>query len=201
MMRDCPSPLSPPDHRPGDSSRPRDSGLHAVGSSMVFESVFREHRSRVTRTLASLGVQSAFVEDAVQDVFLIVYEKLPDFEGRAQLKTWIYAVTYRVAQNYRRHLKLRTHEPFEDLSTCTDPNPAERLENQQAARYVESFCATLSEAKRDVFVLCILEERCVPEVSELLNLNLNTVYSRARTVRLEFRQALSNLNRREERKR
>jgi RNA polymerase sigma-70 factor (ECF subfamily) len=166
---------------------------------MNFESVFRDHRARVTRTLASLGVQSAFVEDAVQDVFLIVYQKLAEFEGRAQLKTWIYAVTYRVAQNYRRRLKLRTHEPFEDNNGCPQPNPAQSLENVQAARFVELFCASLSEAKRDVFVLCILEERCAPEVSEILNLNLNTVYSRARTARLEFRQALSNLSRREER--
>lgn len=175
------------------------SGFHAVELGLNFEEVFRSHLGRVTRTLASLGVQSAFVEDAVQDVFIIVHQKLPEFEGRAQLKTWIYAVTYRVAQNYRRRLTLRTHEALEDRTSCKKPNPAERLEHQQAARFVEEFCANLSDSKRDIFVLCVLEERAAPEVAEILGVNMNTVYSRARTVRSEFRQALGRLGKSEER--
>jgi RNA polymerase sigma-70 factor (ECF subfamily) len=132
-------------------------------------------------------------------VFLIVHQKLGEFEGRAQLKTWIYAVTYRVAQNYRRRLRLRSHEPFTDATLCSRPSPAERLADDQAAQFVQEFCARLSENKRDIFVLCVLEERAGPEVAAILGLNLNTVYSRARSAREEFRQALGRLSQREER--
>ena len=175
------------------------SGFHRVEVPLNFENVFRTHLGRVTRTLYSLGVQSAFVEDAVQDVFLVVHQKLGEFEGRAQLKTWIYAVTYRVAQNYRRRLGLRTHEPYTDSTLCSRPNPAEHLANDQAAQFVQEFCAQLNENKRDVFVLCVLEERAGPEVADVLGLNLNTVYLRARSAREEFRQALGRLSQREER--
>jgi RNA polymerase sigma-70 factor (ECF subfamily) len=49
------------------------------------------------------------------------------------------------------------------------------------------------EEKAVVFVMAELEGMTVPEIAELVGANVNTVYSRLRTARQEFNQALSRL--------
>ncbi len=158
--------------------------------------LFQAHADRVWRTLRTLGVHPSAVDDALQDVFLVVHQRLASFEGRAQLTTWLYAITYRVAQNYRRRtLRHSRHEALGDAAASSEPDPAQFLAHGQAAQFVEDFCRRLDEGKRDVFVLCVLEERTAPEAAELLAVKLNTVYSRIRASRRAFRAALKRKQR------
>jgi RNA polymerase sigma-70 factor (ECF subfamily) len=184
---------SPPKIPPPDRSAPTTpaSGTGPIGRGVPdFDEVFREHFPRVSRTLRSLGVSDAFVEDATQDVFVIVHNKLPEFEGRSTLATWIYAVTFRVAQNHRRKQRLRMHDPLSGEERDLSADPHERLVGERAAAFVQQFCQSLSEVKRDAFVLCVVENRPVQEVAELLGVSVNTLYSRVRAARGEFRSAL-----------
>jgi RNA polymerase sigma-70 factor (ECF subfamily) len=130
------------------------------------------------------------VDDALQDVFLVVHDKLPDFVPHAKLSTWIYAITYRVAQNYRRHNQKTNHTPLSGEELSLRESPESETAAAEAARFVREFCDSIPEEKRDVFVLCVLEERTSPEVAALLDVKLNTVYSRLRNVRAEFRERL-----------
>lgn len=159
-------------------------------SDSEFRPVFDAQSSRVHRTLRALGVHEACLDDALQDVFLIVFRKLPSFIPEAQLSTWIYAITYRVAQNYRRGTIRTHHARLSDSEICPRQDPESRVARAQAGEFVRSFCEGLSEKMRDVFVLCVLEERSAPEVASTLGVNLDTVYSRLRLTRAAFRTAL-----------
>lgn len=161
-----------------------------VESQESLHEIFQAHAPRVWRTLRALGVHESYLDDAGQDVFLVVNRRLSEFEGRSQMSTWLYSITYRVALAYRRKAHRRTHVEYEDTLPSPCLGPAEVLAEGQAAAFVRSFCSKLSEAKRDVFVLCVLEERSAPEVVESLGVNLSTVYSRLRAVKIQFRSAL-----------
>lgn len=161
-----------------------------VATSTDFDQVFHRFAGRVSRTLRSLGVDAASVDDAAQDVFVVLHAKLPEFEGRSSLSTWIYAVTYRVAQNHRRKSWFRRHEALTGHEFDPHSDPLDDYARKQAFDFVEQFCAALNEGKRDAFVLCVLEQRPAPEVAELLDVSQGTLYSRVRTVRAEFRRAL-----------
>jgi RNA polymerase sigma-70 factor (ECF subfamily) len=160
-------------------------------------SVFRCHFDFVWRVARSLGVPSAALDDAVQDVFLTVHRRLHEFEGRASLQTWIYAITYRTAQNYRRREQRRRCEELVEEPASDGPGPGECLADARAGRFVMQFLDGVSAEKRDVFVLSVLEELSAPEVAEILGVKLNTVYSRLRLVRADFRSALERIAARE----
>jgi RNA polymerase sigma-70 factor (ECF subfamily) len=49
----------------------------------------------------------------------------------------------------------------------------------------------LDDVKREVFVLADLEQMSAPEIAEALEIPLNTVYSRLRTARRAFEDALA----------
>jgi RNA polymerase sigma-70 factor (ECF subfamily) len=159
-------------------------------ANLGFRHVFDLESSRVYRTLCALGVHPASVDDALQDVFIVVHQKLPSFVPEAKLSTWIYAITYRVAQNYRRRTRRTNHAPLSETEECPGRSPEVQVARGQAATFVREFCESLVEEKRDVFVLCVLEQRSAPEVAEMQGVKLNTVYSRLRFVRAEFRSAL-----------
>lgn len=159
--------------------------------------VFDSQAVRVHRTLRALGVHPSCVDDALQDVFLVIHDKLPAFVPEAQLSTWIYAITYRVAQNYRRRTQRTNHSPLSGEEVAHGQSPESESATAQAALFVRDFCDSVAEEKRDVFVLCVLEERTAPEVAALLDVKLNTVYSRLRNVRAEFRERLLQIRKKE----
>lgn len=185
------APIGVPDEEPGNAGLAVSSMVIRAGAKPLdFDEVFRTHFARVTRTMRSLGVDPAMVDDATQDVFVILHSKLHEFEGRSALATWIYAVTFRVAQNHRRKSRFRAHEPLSGAEPEPSADPAEQFAERQAAEFVQRFCSTLNEAKRDAFALCVIEERPPAEVAELLGISLSTLYSRVAAAREEFRREL-----------
>lgn len=149
-----------------------------------FARVFDEHLDRVWRALHAMGVPAHQVEDAAQEVFLIVHDKLPTFEGRSKLSTWIYAITHRVGANYRNKQRRRPQHCSLDVSEpAPGGSPEQQASEREAARVVEEFASSLEDGMRDVFVLCLLEEQPAVDVAQLLGLSPNTVYSRMRLLR------------------
>ena len=80
----------------------------------TFDEVYTAHVAFVWRTLRTFGVSDAQLEDAVQDVFVVVYRRLPEWEGRAQVTTWLFAIARRVASSYRRKVGNSRTEPMTD---------------------------------------------------------------------------------------
>src|SRR5512132_2053673 len=63
----------------------------------TFDAIYAAHVGFVWRVLRTLGVTDAQVEDAVQDVFVVVHRRLGEWEGRAAITTWLFAIARRVA--------------------------------------------------------------------------------------------------------
>jgi RNA polymerase sigma-70 factor (ECF subfamily) len=137
-------------------------------------------------------VPLAQVNDAAQEVFIVVHRRLPDFEARSSLKTWIFGIALRVASEERRSARRRPEAPLDsDLPARAVSDPHEDVARAQAVRVLYALLDELSDEKREVFVLAELEQMTAPEIAELLSINLNTVYSRLRAARRDFDAALS----------
>jgi RNA polymerase sigma-70 factor (ECF subfamily) len=159
----------------------------------AFAEVYAEFFPFVWRCLRSLGVVEAALDDATQDVFLVVHRQLPSFEGRSSLRTWLYGIARKVAFNHRRRQHRKgLGEPLDQSIQSPALDPHELLEQAQAARFVQTFLSTLSDAKREVFILSVLEQWSAPDVADALQIPLNTVYSRLRAARLDFQAAVDS---------
>ena len=139
-----------------------------------------------------LGVARASLEDAVQDVFGVVSRQLPRFEGRSSLRTWLFGIVQYTAANHRRgeRRKGAPLSPLQEDLASREPSAQLQLEASQLAREIQAFCSELDESRRTVFVLGLLEEVPPAETAELLEIPVNTVYSRLRTLRQALRERL-----------
>ncbi len=153
----------------------------------AFERVYRGQFDFVLRTLRALGVPESGLDDAVQDVFIVVHRRLPEFEGRASVKTWAYEIARRVALRYRtraaRHAARHTDLP--PLLAARD-NLDDAVERARASDVLQVFLADLDEDRRRAFVLAELWEMSGREIAESLGVNMNTVYARIRSARTEL---------------
>ncbi len=153
--------------------------------------VYDRHVAMVWRTLRALGVDEAAIDDAVQDVFIVVHRRLDGFEGRSTLSTWIYGIARRVASQYRRRRRHDGDPALIEREAEPGPSPRDTAERRQAARLVMELLAELDDDKREVFVLMELEQLPAPVVAEMLAIPINTAYSRLRLARQRFEAALA----------
>jgi RNA polymerase sigma-70 factor, ECF subfamily len=160
----------------------------------VYEAYFRY----VWRCLRSLGVRDSQLEDALQDVFIVVQRRLPEFDGRAAVRTWLYAIALRVARKYRERAR---REPA-SLEAAREANPelamsleASGDQEHESDRLVlaRRALSALDDDKREIFVLARVEQMSAPEIASVLRIPLNTVYSRLRAARLAFEAEIARL--------
>ncbi|MEM6292168.1 MAG: sigma-70 family RNA polymerase sigma factor [Myxococcota bacterium] len=155
----------------------------------ALEAVYREQHAFVWRSLARLGVGDSALPDASHDVFMVVARRLPEFEGRASIKTWLFAICLRVARasrrNYARERKQRAR--YEAAQPTLPEQPHARAD---AARTLRDMLQHLDEDKRAVFIMAELEEMTAPEIAAVLSVKTATVYSRLRLARAELERVV-----------
>jgi RNA polymerase sigma-70 factor (ECF subfamily) len=167
--------------------------------------IYAHHFKYVWRCLRALGVRDETLDDAVQDVFLVVQKKLAQFDGKGQLRTWLYAIALRVARRYRAAAaeEARRHGADPDALATDDAdamrelsapvNTEREVEHGERLELARRALERLNDVKREVFVLCHVEQMSAPEIAETIGIPLNTVYSRLRAARFEFSAHVARL--------
>jgi RNA polymerase sigma-70 factor (ECF subfamily) len=182
-----------PEHRSGDAGAGTCAELVAEAPPS-FEEVYEAWFDFVWRSARRLGVAQTHVDDVVQEVFMVVHRRLAEFEGRSQLKTWLFGITRRVVGTYHRTARRKPTEALGEREVTAVGNPEQCYAALQGQALLHALLDELAAEKREVFVLAELEEMSGPEIASALELNLNTMHARLRAARRDFEQALSRHN-------
>jgi len=160
---------------------------------MQFREVYDAHFAFVWRSLRRLGVPDTGVQDAAQDVFLVVHRKLAEFEERSKLTTWLFRICLRVAKDYRRRAHVR-REVFDDAgiasSTDAGADTARGAERSEDLALFERALGSVDLDQRAVFILFEIEGMTGDAIAETLGIPLGTVYSRLRLAREAFKRSV-----------
>lgn len=169
-----------------------------------FETVYESMVEYVWNAVCRMGVSRSDADDVVQEVFVIVYRRLGEFEGRAHLKTWVFKIMVHVVQH---HFRARTRKPgdratekgteIQALVASHEKGPAGQLERVEARRVLDRLLSQLDDTKRMVFVLAEIEQMTLAQIADVMEANANTVASRLRAARRDFEKALSRFRARE----
>lgn len=155
----------------------------------TFDEVYAEHVAFVWRVLRACGVPPDLLEDAAQDVFVVVHRRLAEFEGRSAITTWLFAITRRVASSHRRRGQTAV-APVAVPDIAGPADPFDDVLRREAAAAIAAILDRMDEDKRLVFALVELEQMSVADVARMLDINPNTAHSRLRLAREEFAAAV-----------
>src|SRR5450432_2773820 len=87
-----------------------------AADTLEFKALYDAHFQLVWRTLWRLGVRDSDRMDLTQKVFLTAYLKMPEFEGRSSVSTWLWGICRRVALAYRRSRAIRSEIATDPIS-------------------------------------------------------------------------------------
>ena len=144
---------------------------------------YQRYFKYVWALVGRLGVPASGIEDAAQDVFLVLHRRRRDFRGTSTVRTWLHGIAVNVARRHRERWRRRPLLTAEHEPVATDPSPETRASNRARLAQLDRLLGTLSDAQREVFVLSEVAELTAPEIAEILQVKLNTVYSRLRLAR------------------
>src|SRR5271170_7448418 len=96
---------SPPEQAPGQSTTERES--------LTFKTLYHGHERWVGSMVRRLGVPERSRPDAVQEVFMVVHRRLPEYHPRDRLRGWLGAIVAKMAATFRRR-ESRKMEPIDD---------------------------------------------------------------------------------------
>lgn len=177
-----------PQSRPGDGTELPARATRPRPAELRFDQIFHAYAPYVLGLLRRLGVGEADVEDVAQEVFTAVHQRLPEFEGRSTLKTWICGIALRRAADYRRKAHRRRETVTAELEQPAEAGQLSRVQSTQEVELLRAGLAGLGDKLRDVFVLYEVEELPMADVARILGCNLFTGYTRLRTARRRIRE-------------
>lgn len=168
----------------------------APASSGRLEQLFVAHYGWVWRALRRFGVPESTVDDAAQQVFLVLSDRLQQVAPGKE-RAFLTGVALRVAANARRSARRRRSDP--DLSIAEHAaeglDPEQLVDLKQRRELLDSWLDALPLELRAPFVLFELEGLVLAEIAELLEVPLGTVKTRLRRARQLFLQTAHDMGR------
>ncbi|MRX74233.1 sigma-70 family RNA polymerase sigma factor [Bacillus lacus] len=124
-------------------------------------------------------------EDIVQDVFIKCYNNIATFQGKSSYKTWIYRITINHCKDVMRKRFFLNFHPFkEEQLLPTFETPESILLKKDNHTLVTKTLLELPKKYREVLYLYYYEELKITEISEVTQLNAETVKTRLRRGKL-----------------
>ncbi|MBQ3136922.1 MAG: sigma-70 family RNA polymerase sigma factor [Clostridia bacterium] len=142
------------------------------------EQTVKKYSSSMLKTAFSLLKSTADAEDAVQEAFIKLMTKAPEFENDEHCKAWLLRVTVNISKNMlkaarRKNLPLTEEIPY-----------SEKHDD------VLSYVLSLDEKYRAVIHLYYYENYSIKEISEILSLPAATVGTRLSRARKMLEKSL-----------
>ena len=175
------------------------------GNTAAFGVLVSRYQDRLFNTVVRLVDNAEDARDVVQEAFLHAYQSLHSFKGDSLFFTWLYRIAVNTAISMKRKQRhvLRIQPGGEEKNVLDPLDPAESsrpghaLEMAEEERKVHEALGKLSAEHRAVLVMKDMEGMKYEEMAEILNVPVGTIRSRLHRARLEIRDLLIQVEKRE----
>ncbi|MBI4412080.1 MAG: sigma-70 family RNA polymerase sigma factor [Deltaproteobacteria bacterium] len=147
---------------------------HSAGAIGGFAELYGQYNGLVRSVLYKLCA-SGDLDDLVQEAFVRIWKGLPGFQGGAQLKSWIYRVTYNLAiDHFRKKKRGPTEVELDEQGAPSTNGESSSVDKEMVHQGLKE----LNDEHRSVLVFHCMEGLTVAEVADVLKIPEGTVKSR-----------------------
>jgi RNA polymerase sigma-70 factor (ECF subfamily) len=151
----------------------------AAGDRTAMHTLYSRHNVRVFRFILRMVRDTTTAEDLTSQVFLDVWRTAAQFEGRAQVSTWLLSIARfkaLTALRQRRHEDIDQEDVLEIADAAETPEAA--LDRNKTSAILRACIAKLSPAHREIINLVYYHEKSVEEVGVIIGIPQSTVKTR-----------------------
>ena len=153
-------------------------------SERKFEEMVREHRGTIYTVCYMFSNDQDEVADLFQEVLINLWNSLPSYEGRSDVRSWIYRVSLNVCISLDRKKRRRKTVPL-----TMDVNPYEETETSQNSRQMDMLrkrIAKLGQFDRAIILLW-LENMSYEEIAAVMGITVKNVSVRLYRIKEELK--------------
>lgn len=174
------------------------------GDDGAFETIVAKYERQVYNLALRTLLDPEDARDVVQEVFLRVYEKLPDFRGESAFSTWLYRITVNLCVDaIRQRQKSWSYSldaPYLDKGAPLQvpqkgPPIEDEVESRVLLEKIAEVLRDLSPEHRTMLVLAHIKGLSYVEISEITGVPMGTVKSRLARARWALKKLLSGSER------
>ena len=116
-------------------------------------------------------------DEIVQEVLMVLYNKLRTFEFKSSLYTWIYTITNTRSINYLKQKSLRSFFSLDEISNrqFEQNDVIDDIESKQKVEKIEKALQKLPVKQREVFVMRNFDELSYEEISKITGKRIGTL--------------------------
>jgi RNA polymerase sigma-70 factor (ECF subfamily) len=184
----------PPNHFLNAALPIEHSSLELAGDSLAIESLVHAHFPDVYRLALSILDDNHEAEDVAQETFIAAAAGLERFRGESKVRTWLFGIAINL---YRSRLrKLRSRKALQSaleaihLLRPRQQTPEDHAVHSEIRAGLWTAIHALDEKHRLPVILHYLHELSVPEISDALDVEQGTIYSRLHYARKKLHQLL-----------
>jgi len=161
---------------------------------LEFRAIYEQWFDEVARWIRAMGGPQADREDLVQDVFLVVHRRLPDFDGQ-NLPGWLYQIARHRVRDFRRLTWVRRvlfgKVPLSENLPVSGASPSDGAETNEKRELLERLLTKLNEHERAALVLFEIDGYSGEEIAEIQGVPLNTAWGRIHNARKKLKAQLA----------
>ena len=160
----------------------------------VLQAVTQAYLAQIFRSARGAGLDSKHAEEVTQATFTTFIEKAAGFEGRSQVRTWLFGILYnKIAEARRLLLRERQMDEIDDMveqrfdsngNWVNPPRPVDlQLYASEIREFIEDCLQTVHTQQRMAFVLREVEGFSSDEICKILDVthtNLGVLMFRVR---------------------
>ena len=156
------------------------------GSSYAFEELFSRYKQPIYGFFRRRVIEFTLAEELTQETFIVLLRAATRYEPRALFRTYLYAIGFKILRAHRRKAAFRATF-FGQQNSAHDPS---RRDATESGLWVRRAIEKLEAMDREILLLREFEQLSYGEISDLLQLPLNTVRSRLFRARTALRNLL-----------
>lgn len=137
------------------------------GERSAFQQIYQQHIGQVYALCYRLTGDKDHAEEAAQEVFIHVWQKLDNFKGDSKFSTWLHSVTSNVTISYLRKQKGWLQKMFNLEESAVADMPSDGLTSEID---LDAIIVRLPERARIVFVLHAIEGYRHEEIAQRMNI-------------------------------
>ena len=163
----------------------------------LFGKLYDRFAKRVYNKCYGFARSQAEAEDLTQDVFLMLFIKLPSFQGKSKFSTWLYSFTYNFCVNYvnrnkGRKMSDKSVQVDQQEYRLTEEVPDEQLLELKAQKLAEAM-ELISPEDKSLILLKYQDGASIKDLTEVLEIGESAVKMRLKRAKAKLIEQYNTL--------
>lgn len=141
-----------------------------VGDEASFNEIARRYQQKIYWHARRMIGNHLDADEVVQEVLIVLYEKLKNFKFQSSLYTWVYRITATRSINFLNKKKIKRLFSFDDQTgeiVNEETDILTRLEQKEKMEYLNKVLQKLPSKQREIFILRNFDGLSYEEISEI----------------------------------